>query len=368
MSPATFVPYRAFAKVDAKALCRNFDLLRALARRQNPNARPIAVVKDNAYGHGLETVLPLLLQAGCDFFAVATAKEALTTRALCPKADILVLGYTPPTEVLALATAGITQSVFSAAYAAALSATLSAVGQKLRIHVKIDGGLCRGGLDPTDAAGLRRVLKQRKLVPTGLYTHFPVADTDAEATKRALSGLLTCRKIAREAGFDLFCHSAASAAALTLPESVLDGIRVGIALYGLPPVKTDLPLAPVLSLHAPLIQLRAVPAGTPVGYGGALVTKRPSLIGTLPVGYGDGFCRALSKTAVTLWHGEHSFSVPVAGRICMDHTMVDVTDTPAEVGDTVCLWQDASAPAAALDTIPYEVLTALSPRVERRLV
>lgn len=368
MRSAAFPNFRAFAEIDGAALCRNYRLLLERARERTPRARLLAVVKDDAYGHGISQVVPLLLGAGCDFFAVATAAEAFGIRELSPTADILILGYTPPATAPALSAARITQTVFSLDYALALNTAMAAVGQKLFIHAKINGGLCRGGLDPADGEGLLRLLSLPHLAPTGLYTHFPAADTDAAATRRALTDFLCAVRVAKRAGYALFTHAAASAAALTLPEAVLDGIRVGIALYGLPPVETPLPLSPVLSLHAPVICLSCVPAGTPVGYGGEFVTGRETLLGTLPIGYGDGLWRCLRPLCVLLRHGDQTFSAPIAGRICMDHTVVDLTDTPAAIGDVVCLWQDARAPAALAGTIPYEILTALSPRIERRTV
>ncbi|MBO5327387.1 MAG: alanine racemase [Clostridia bacterium] len=365
MYQSCFSPYRGFAALDIGALVRNFCLLRERAREVNKNARVIAVVKANAYGHGMAAVLPALARAGCDFFAVATPDEALEARGLCKSADILVLGYTPPNRAPTLAAAGITQTVFSAAYGAALSSVMSAVKARLKIHLKIDGGMCRLGFSPRDDDGLLQTLRRRGLLPTGLYTHFPSADSDTAATALALRAFCACRDRLKDAGFPLFSHAAASAAALTMRESVLDAIRVGIALYGIPPTKTDLPLSPVLSLHAPIVQIRTVEAGTPIGYGGAFVTERASRIGVLPIGYADGFPRALSGLSVTLTHGDEDLSVPLVGRVCMDQLMLDLTDTPATVGDTVCLWRDATEIAARLSTIPYEVLTALSPRLAK---
>ena len=358
-----FPSTRGFAVVDAAAIGRNFCLLRTLARQSNPNARPIAVVKANAYGHGIAVAVPALLAAGCDFFAVATPDEALALRTLAPQADILVLGYTPPQLAPALAAAGITQTVFSPTYARSLGEALQS--KPLHIHLKIDGGMCRLGLDPTDMEGQLLCLEQRGLIPTGLFTHFPTADTDQMASKAALAAFLACRRSLQQAGFSLFSHAAASAAALTLPEAILDGIRPGLALYGIPPVQTTLPLTPALSLHAPLVQLREVPAGTKVGYGGAFVTRRPTRIGVLPIGYADGLPRALSGLVTELYHGNSRYPVPLVGRICMDQAMVDVTDTPACIGDPICLWQDATAVAKRLSTIPYEVLTTLSQRLYR---
>lgn len=365
MKQSCFPPFRGFAAPDIGALVRNFCLLRERAQSANPNARVIAVVKANAYGHGAALVIPALASAGCDFFALATPDEALEARRLCGGADILVLGYTPPNRAIALAEANITQTVFSAAYAAALSSVMSAAKLRLKIHLKIDGGMCRQGFSPLDDEGLLQTLRRRGLTATGLYTHFPCADSDPVATKQALDAFCACRERLKALGFPLFAHAAASAAALTMRESVLDAIRPGIALYGIPPVSTDLPLSPVLSLHAPIVQIHEVTEGTPIGYGGDFVTQKQSRIGVLPIGYADGFWRRLSGLPVTLSHKGEDFSVPLVGRVCMDQLMIDLTDTPAAVGDTVCLWRDAAAIAERLSTIPYEVLTALSPRIAR---
>ena len=365
MKQSCFPPYRGFAALDMNALVRNFCLLREKAQEMGRGTRVIAVVKANAYGHGMAQVLPALARVGCDFFAVATPDEALEARRLCKDADVLVLGYTPPACAVALAEAQITQTVFSADYAAALSAVMRAAKARLNVHFKIDGGMCRLGFAPSDTEGLLQVLHRRELLATGLYTHFPSADSDPIATKQALAAFCACRDRLKALGYPLFSHAAASAASLTVEESALDALRVGIALYGLPPVSTALPLSPVLSLHAPIVQIREVACGTPIGYGGDFITQRASRIGVLPIGYADGFPRRLSGLSVTLSHKGESFPVPIVGRVCMDQVMTDLTQTPAAVGDTVCLWHSAAEISDRLSTIPYEVLTALSPRIER---
>lgn len=365
MNASRFPATRAFALLDTDAVRHNFYLLRAQARRTNPNAHVIAVVKANAYGHGVDAVIPTLCAAGCDFFAVATEAEAMAVRALAPDAHILILGYTPPARAKNLAENRLIQTVFSAEYAAALAAAADAAKCRPTVHLKLDCGMCRLGFSPKDTKALLRICRQGKLRITGLYTHFPNADGDPAETRIALQRFLACRSTLAKAGFPLFAHAAASAALLTLPESVLDAVRPGIALYGLPPVQTNLALRPALSLCAPVVQLRRVPAGTPVGYGGDFVTPAPALIATLPIGYADGFARALTGCRVRLHHQKKQFSVPVAGRVSMDQLTLDVTSTPAAVGDTVFLWENAAAPAEHLGTIPYEILTSVSPRVER---
>lgn len=366
MKSLHFPARRAYATVDSAALDRNFRLLLAYARRHNRAAALTAVVKADAYGHGIDCVLPTLLRAGCDRFAVASFQEALAVRERAPKAEILIFGYTPPQKAPLLAKYRLTQTVFSADYALALAQVAKAACCRPAVHIKLDGGLCRAGLDPDPRAVVRLFCKLGSTLDiTGLMTHFPCADSDPNGTKLALDRFLACKNALNAAGLHPFCHAAASAAMLALPESTLDGIRPGLALYGIPPADTPLDLRPVMALYAPVVQLRPVPADTPIGYGGDFVTKRPSLIGTLPIGYADGVCRRLCGLSVTLIHGKCRFSVPIAGRISMDQLTLDLTDTPAALGDTVCLWQSAAQPASHAGTVPYEVLTALSPRVER---
>ncbi|MBQ3483438.1 MAG: alanine racemase [Clostridia bacterium] len=346
---------RAVAEIDTAALTENFRILRAHVR----GARVIAVVKANAYGHGISLTVPALLAAGCDFFAVTALEEALEVRLLAPRADILILGYTPPQYADILAQLHLTQTVFSGEYAAALAAARHGVC----VHAKLDGGMCRLGFSPNDRAALSALSHAAQLRLTGAFTHFPAADTDPAATAAALSRF--CAAVAPLRSPALLCHAAASAAALTLPEARLDAVRVGLALYGIPPVPTALPLRSVLSLRAPIWQIRDVPRGTPVGYGGAFIPARDTRIGVLPVGYADGFSRRMTGLFVTVRHGTQCHRAPIVGRVCMDHTLLDLTGTPAAAGDTVTLFDDARVPAAHANTIPYEILSALTARVAR---
>lgn len=367
---SSYPQYRAFATVSEAALQQNYRLLTQHAVSAAPAHKPrlIAVVKANAYGHGTGLVVPALLGAGCDFFAVATLDEAREVRFLAPLADILILGYTPPCRAAELAALDVMQTVFSVNYAKALSEGALAAGVFLKIHLKVDGGMCRLGFAPEAIDELLCAAGERRLQAVGIYTHFPVADRDKEATRAAFSRFLSCRQALCARGLSLFSHAAASAALLTLPETVLDGARVGLALYGVSPVKAALPLTPALTLKAPVIQIHRARAGTPVGYGGSFVTARPSLIGTLPIGYADGVPRAFGRAIgrVRILHAKEAFSVPVAGHICMDQMMVDLTDTPVAVGDLAVIFDDVVAAAAALDTIPYEIFTAIGARVTRK--
>ena len=150
-----------------------------------------------------------------------------------------------------------------------------------------------------------------------------------------------------------------------MPETRLDAIRAGIALYGYPPVKTALALRPAMQVVAPVIQLRRVTAGTPVGYGAEHICPRESVIGTVPLGYADGFSRVLTGHRLAVLCKNRAFTAPVVGRVCMDYLMLDLTDIPAKEGETVCVFGDFAAAARHAGTIPYELLTAISARVPR---
>lgn len=356
MTDSPFLHARTVAEIDTAALSHNYlTLSRACGKT-------IAVVKANAYGHTLSLTVPAFLRAGCDFFAVASTAEALEVRKLAPFAHILLLGYAPMSEISALSHARITLCAFSLSYAQALSRVAGECGVSLPVHLKIDVGMCRLGFPPESVEEILRVLKLPHLNVCGIFTHFPEADTDKAATKCALSRFNALRS---RLPVSLFAHAAASAAACALPEARLDAIRAGIALYGYPPVTTALDLRPAMQLRAPVVQLRRIAAGTSVGYGGDFVCQRDSLIGTLPLGYADGFCRALAGHRLTVLCAEHTFTAPVVGRVCMDYLTLDLTDVPAKEGQTVCVFGDFAAAARLAGTIPYELLTAISVRVPR---
>ena len=356
MQSAPFTRPRAIAEIDADALFHNFS---AVSRTCG---RTIAVVKANAYGHTLTHAVPPLLAAGCDFFAVASVAEALFLRELAPFAEILLLGYAPVGEIKALCAARITLTVFSLPYAKALSLAAENAGVTPAVHLKIDTGMCRLGFCPEDIAEVLQALSLPHLRICGIFTHFPEADTDRAQTLGALARFCELRE---RLPVPLFAHAAASAAALTLPEARLDAVRVGIALYGYPPVETALPLRPAMRVVAPVIQLHRVPAGTHVGYGGAFVCPRESVIGTLPLGYADGIFRTMSGFFVPVLCKKQRFTAPLVGRMCMDHCMLDLTDIPAKEGETVCVFEDFSAAARVAGSIPYELLCAVSARVPR---
>ena len=352
MNSCPFPVSRALAQINTSALVHNLRTVSTMCA-----GRTIAVVKANAYGHGIDLVVPALTRAGCDFFAVATPEEALAVRSLSPGADILILGYTPPRLAPLLAKERLTQSVFSAPYALALCAAAST---PVSIHLKINSGMCRLGFDIEDATGLGVALHAPKLTVRGLFTHLPSVTTSPAATAASIAKFSALRQSLPS----LFAHVAATGA-LTIPEARFDGVRPGLALYGYSG-KDQLPLRPAMRVLAPIIQIRSVDVGTPVGYDGAFVTKRPSRIGVLPLGYADGLCRALEGLRVRLCAGKGTGFAPIVGHICMDHCMIDLTDTDAKEGDTVCVISNFKDVAARRGSIVYEALTSLSPRLERQ--
>ena len=356
MSISPFFAPRALCEIDTAALSHNYKTL------VKSCGKTIAVVKANAYGHGLALVVPTLVGAGCDFFAVASTAEALSVRKLAPFAHILLLGYAPMTDISALSGANITLCAFSLAYAERLSLAARAAGKKLAVHLKIDSGMCRLGFSPSQKEDILRALALPYLDARGIFTHFPSADTDPKGT---LASLECFQALQGSLPVKLFAHAAASASALTLPEARLDAVRTGIALYGYPPVQTTLDLRPVMRICAPVIQLHRVAAGTAVGYGEAFRCQKESLIGTVPLGYADGMFRSLTGYSATVLCGGMAYSAPIVGRVCMDHLMLDLTDLPVKEGETVCVFGDLAAMSHFAGTIPYELLTAISARVPR---
>lgn len=360
------------AEVDLGALVHNFETMRALV---SPS-RVIAVVKADAYGHGVGSVAAALESAGADAFAVAIVEEGLELRSASVRRPILVLGGVAPAAAGEAVRAGLTPVVFDAGQVAPLAHACG--GSPLYVHIKIDTGMSRLGIDPHEIDALVHELERHPTVRVaGVLTHLGCADApDPEPTKRQLALFRDVLSALRRAGVEPgLRHAAASAGAIRFPSARLDMVRLGISLYGHLPSPTlpapRLPgLQPVLRVRTMVQQVREVPAGTAVGYGATFVARRPSRIATLPMGYADGLSRLLSNRGEVLVHGQRA---PIAGNVCMDMAMVDVTDIPGvTAGDEVVVLGEqggqtitADDVARRSDTISYEVLTSLSRRVPR---
>ncbi|MBI2788932.1 MAG: alanine racemase [Elusimicrobia bacterium] len=355
-----------WAEIDLGALVGNLRLLR---KRLGPRVKIMFVVKANAYGHDA-TLCALAAQKAraADWLGVSSVEEGLALRSAGVALPILILGSLYPFEsVLAAAAHDLTPSVASLESAKRVAEAALRLRRKINIHVKVDTGMGRIGLRPDAALALVRDLAGVKGIRVqGLYTHMAKAEDDRSFTKRQLKAFNgVVKALSREGLRPPLVHAANSSATLRHPEARFDLVRPGLAAYGLLDGFT-----PVLTLKSKLVYIKTAPKGATVSYGATWTAKRVSRIATLPIGYGDGYPRALSNRASVLVGGKRC---PVVGRVTMDQTMIDVTGAPgARVGaDAVLIGRQdgGSVPASELarlcGTIPYETVTSLSSRVPR---
>ncbi|MGE5139524.1 MAG: alanine racemase [Rudaea sp.] len=372
-NPISPDPYVTWAEIDLDAIAAN---VAAFRRHVGPTVQVIAVVKANAYGHGAAPVAEAALQAGAARLAVHRAIEGVELRRAGIRAPILVMGYTPPAAGGTVVDWQLTPTVTTQEFARALSARAAAAGREVPFHIKIDTGMSRYGLLPTEAVEFARALTALPAIRLeGVFTHFATADaadqTHVREQLRIFNGVLDSLRAAR---IEVpLAHAANSAATMRLPEAHFNAVRPGIALYGMdpssewPPV---FPLARPLTLKSRVSRVRDLPAGAGIGYGRTHITARPTRAALVPVGYGDGYHRVLSNRGAVLVHGERA---PILGRVSMDQIVVDVTEIAGVQQDdeVVLVGRQGAAEiraeevAALAGTINYEVTTALLPRVTR---
>lgn len=362
-----------WAEVDLEAIAHNLQLVRALV---GPEREIMAVVKADAYGHGAVAVARKVLEAGANWLGVALPEEGIALREAGIRCPILVLGPTMPQQARQLLDGDLSVSLYSLEMAMALHTEASRRGVSAKVHVKVDTGMGRLGLEPAQSLELLEKLRSMPRIRIeGLYTHLATADDpDPSFALKQLDRLLEVDRLARERGIRVpFRHAANSAALLTLPESRLDLVRPGIMIYGCDSgFRSRLPveLRPALAWKTLVAHLRELSPGESVSYGRTFVATRPTVIGVLPVGYADGLPRRLSNRGEALVRGRR---VSMVGSICMDVTMVDLTHVPgASVGDEVVLIGRQGQESITADhmaqvagTIPYEILCGLTPRVPR---
>lgn len=365
---------RTWAEINLSNLEHNYRTLRELA----PGSKFLGTVKANAYGHGSVPVAKRLVELGTDYLAVACLEEGRALRQAGVAAPILILGYTPPDFAGEVVSLGLTQAVFTWELAQALSQSAGVQGKRAKIHVKVDTGMSRLGLLGHDgvwaAREVARLCALPHLEPEGIFTHFANADGDKEYTMLQFNRFLEIigqLKGGHGLGFEIR-HCAASAAVLNYPCTHLDMIRPGVALYGHYPApdlyRGDRPrLRPVMTLKSRVAALRDLPAGTPVSYG---CTARLGLeggrIAVLPIGYADGLHRVLSNKGSVWLEGQ---LCPIMGRVCMDMCMVALDDgsmvKPGDVAEIFGEQLPVEWAAHLADTIQYELLCAVAPRVPR---
>jgi alanine racemase len=368
------------AEISISAVQANLARLRALLPR---TTRLCAVVKADCYGHGLKGLLETIA-AQADWLGVTTPAEALYLRSLGYRGPALM--FFPACSCAAncelrdtlceLVARQVTLTVTSAGEVPAIVDAARAVGAEAQVHVKIDTGMSRSGVPADRAAALVGQLRRNDRVRlTGLYTHFATADeADKGFAREQLRGFLAA--VDACGGRDGLClHAANSAATIDLPETHLDMVRPGIAIYGYQPsdgMQTRLPLRPAMRLTGTLMQVKEVRAGDHCGYGLTYAFQRAGRVGLVPIGYADGYLRCLSNAAKVSIRGA---CAPVRGRISMDQIIVDLADVPeARVGDVVeIVCPDPSAHhsvenlARLAGTIPYEITCRLGNRIRRVL-
>lgn len=331
--------YRVRADINLDAIFYNMCEIK---KRLNPGVKIAAVIKADAYGHGALPVAKAIYEEA-DWFAVSNMEEALELRQCGIEKPILTLGYTAPQQLPEAIQNEITLTLCDRESAEEISAAAQQLGKTALVHIKVDTGMGRIGFPAADSFAViaAEAAKLPNLLATGVYTHFARADeTDKRATRVQYEKFLAFFAVLRQQGLTgLLCHAENSAAILELPEYQLDMVRLGIALYGMYPstevMPAEIKLRPAMEIKSHIAFLKTVPAGTEIGYNATYVTKEPRMIATVPVGYGDGYPRALSNCGRVLLHGK---SVPIVGRICMDQMMLDVTGIPeAKRGDIVTL-------------------------------
>jgi alanine racemase len=334
------------------------------------------MIKANGYGHGAAAIAPTLVDAGSDAFGVATLEEGVELRRAGIQTPILVLAGIYADQLEDFFTHRLTPVVHDLANLKQLDAIVDKHGATLNAHLKIDTGMGRLGLPAAETtAWIAEIKKLRALKIEGVFSHFSQAESvDGAYTRKQLDVFARAIEQLRAAGLAApLIHFANSAATITLPAAYFDMVRPGIMLYGVYPsaaMVEQIELRRVLTWKSAILQLKRVSAGTAVSYGQTFVTQRESLIATLPVGYADGCARSLSNRGQVLVRGERA---PVVGRVCMDLTMLDVTDIRnVRQGDEVVLLGrqgdaeiSADEMAAWANTISYEILTSIGARVPR---
>ena len=366
----------SWVEVDLGSLRANAQAIQASLN----GAGLMAVVKADAYGHGLASVAAGLAEAGVTRFAVAYVAEAATVRAAVPAAElILVLGVAAPADVPQMRRERITPVVVSREHGQALSAAAVAAGGLLGVHVKLDTGMGRlGFVCPAETEQAAELARLPGLEVQGVCTHFAMVEPMKKPTAargQAEKFRQAVPLIEAAAGQRLFQHLSSSRAALLLTECDADAVRVGLALYGYGAADAGQRFAtvPVLQWKSRVMQVKSVPAGFAVGYYGSYKTSGPTQLATISCGYTDGYQRHLGNRGHVLIRGRRR---PVVGRVSMNWISADLgPDSGVQAGDEVVLigeqgpervWADELARHCG--TIPYEILTGISRQIERRYV
>lgn len=366
----------SFAEINLSALKSNLGQVRA----QLGDCPILAIVKANAYGHGAVPITRFLSQQknNIKMFGVAFFEEGLALRSAGIRNPILILTGCVPEQIPDIIAQELTPVVFDLQTLAAINQNAEKQGKHVKVHLKIDTGMGRLGISPEEVhAFILTVLSYPMITLEGILSHFAEADLhDLSFAQKQLSIIQSILADFAHEGLAVpWCHLANSAGILHFKSARLDCVRPGLMLYGYSPLQEPaaLKLKPVMQVKARIIMLKTVPKGTSISYGRTFVTQNKSRIATVAIGYADGYPLSLSNRGIMIAKGKR---VPVVGRVCMDMTLLDVTDVPKlTVGDFVTvigsegntsMWADQVASLAG--THIYEILCGIGPRVERRYI
>jgi len=366
--------YRVYADINLDAIEKNVDALLSVTKE---GTRAIAVVKADGYGHG-DVAVSKTVYNKVFGYAVATIDEAINLRENGIDKPILILGFVTPDDYPKLIEHDVDATIFDLETATMLSDAAVNAGKKALCHIKVDTGMRRIGLEP-DETGIE-VVRKIKALPmlesSGIFTHFAAADeldkTSAHIQLQKFNQFV--ESLEKEGITFELKHSSNSAGIIDMPEANMDLVRLGISMYGMYPSdevdKKNVNLEPALELKSHITMVKTVETGEKVSYGGTFVTKRPTTLATVSIGYGDGYPRALSSKGHVLINGRFA---PIVGRVCMDQMMIDVTDI-GEVhrNDTVTLigrdgdnYISVEEIADLAGTFNYEFVCDLGKRIPR---
>lgn len=372
---------RTWAEVNIDAIEHNFKEIR---KATDESSDIMCVIKADAYGHGAVFLARLYEKIGASRFAVSNIEEAMQLRENGIKLPVLILGFTPAYMAKALADNNISQAVFSEEYAKELSDYAVMQNVTVKVHIKLDTGMSRIGFmyqnierDVDSINQIKRVCQLPNLDHEGIFTHFAVSDEADEGRTETLHQLEcfsdALQKLSDENIEFKVKHCSNSGAIIDYKQAHFDCVRAGIILYGLSPsskLAGRMNLIPAMQIKSVIAQIKTVEPDTPVSYGGIYVTKKPTRIATVPIGYADGYTRSLGNHAYMTVNGKKA---PVIGRVCMDQLMLDVSDIDGvSTGDEVIVIGDGKNNTASFDdiaemtgTINYEVICLVGKRVPR---
>lgn len=359
-----------WAEIDLDAIAHNVEAIKAFV---GPDVQIIASVKANAYGHGLRPVARVALEAGASQLAVHRIQAAVALRQAIPTAPILLMGHIPPSGIDLVLHHDITPTVVDLETARLISDRAT---RSVGVHVKIDTGMSRYGLEPERILGfIQTITALPNICVQGLFSHFASADdANLDFARRQWARFQAILQDLESAGFSIpLPHICNSAGLIAMPEAHLAAVRPGLLVYGMAPSRETQPpfdLHRALALKSTVTKVRDLQPGATISYGGTFVATQPMRAALVTMGYGDGYPRLLSNRGQVLIRGQRA---PIRGRICMDQMVVEVTDIAGvEVGDEVVAigcQGDAEITAEEVagwaQTINYEVVTGLLPQVVR---